>query len=183
MNKTLLALLIASTAILTAADKIHTPWIGQYLYGRAYTTKEERAAYRAEMRTKKTYEEQLAFWREHIAMMKQRAWDRGLVLEEPPAVTAPGAQVEFLPPIFAMDLMESTEIEQYRADEREISSKEEWDRFVMEHREKMIQRAFERGLTVERTPEQQEADKEALRFEQEQRRKLSADRRTRMPQE
>jgi len=58
----------------------------EQIYGSQLMTQQERAEYRAKMRTAKTAEEQEQMRKEHHERMKERAAERGVTLtEEPPA--------------------------------------------------------------------------------------------------
>jgi len=125
----------------------HRPWVGQFLYGLDLITDEERRAFWMEMKRRRTYEEQLAHWRAHVARMQDRARERGLAIVEPPEVMAPGERERLRRPVPAREMMTTEEVEAYRA--REVSlTPEEQEAFRREHFERMKRRADERGLVL-----------------------------------
>jgi predicted Holliday junction resolvase-like endonuclease len=95
MNQRILVLFILviflslSTGSALAADKERVQERIQkqeQIYGSQLMTQQERAEYRAKMRTAKTAEEQEQIRKEHHERMKERAAERGVTLtEEPPA--------------------------------------------------------------------------------------------------
>jgi len=60
------------------------------VYGSQLMTQQERAEYRAKMRTAKTSEEQEQFRKEHHEQMKERAQVRGVILPDEPPVRGGG---------------------------------------------------------------------------------------------
>jgi hypothetical protein len=86
---TLVIFLSLSTGSALAADQERAQERIQkqeQIYGSQLMTQQERAEYRAKMRTAKTAEEQEQIRKEHHERMKERAAERGVTLtEEPPA--------------------------------------------------------------------------------------------------
>ena len=125
----------------------HRPWVGQFLYGLDLTTDAERREFWRKMRQLRTYDEQLAHWRAHVARMRDRARERGLAIDEPPEVMAPGERERLRRPVMGRELMTTEEIEAYRALEVTLTP-EEQESFRLEHLERMRRRADERGLVL-----------------------------------
>lgn len=141
-------LAVASLLVIGASG--NRPWMGQHIYGFDILTADERREFRAKLNALETYDEKLALWRQHVVNMKQRAWDRGLVLQEPPEVMPREEMVRLRRPIHAMSLMTTEEVEAYRAEERaliEAGDAAAVEAFMKEHDERMKRRAEERGLT------------------------------------
>jgi hypothetical protein len=78
-----------SAAYVVAADQPQggqQEQVQQQVYGSQLMTPQERAEYRAKMRSLKTPEEREAFRQEHHRLMQERAGERGLTLPDiPPA--------------------------------------------------------------------------------------------------
>jgi hypothetical protein len=151
VNRTIVMVLVA-VALLSVAASGSSPWRHQRVYGWDIMTKQERAEFRVELRSFATYDRQLVFWRQHIERMKERAWNRGLLIDEPPEVIPPSAARGYRQAIFAHYLMSGEEIEAYRAKERSLTSKEEYDAFRREHEIAMKAKAWESGLPIGPTP-------------------------------
>jgi hypothetical protein len=159
VNRTIVVVL-AAVALLSVAVSGSAPWRNQRVYGWDIMTKQERAVFRAELRSLVTYEDQLALWRRHIKRMKERAWNRGLLIDEPPEIIPASAAKSYRQAIFAHYLMSGEEIEAYRAKERSLGSKEEHEAFRREHEIAMKARAWERGLPIGPTPAGRMLEKE-----------------------
>ncbi len=159
MNRTILAVLTAAAMLSLAASGGGAPW----RYGRVYAweimTKQERLAFREEMRTYAAYDDQLAFWRRHIVRMKERAWNSGVFLDEPPEIM-PAGQKGYRQLIFADHLMTGEEIEAYRAKERSLRTEEEHEAFRREHEIAMKAKAWAKGLPIEPTPAERKRERE-----------------------
>jgi hypothetical protein len=138
---------VASESSAQVEEEPHRPWEGQFLYGKDLLTDAERKAFWRKMRALEKYEDQLALWRVPSAEVQQRAWDRGLTLEEPPEIMAPGERARLRRPIYGIELMTNSEIEAYRAKEARLSWKEQ-ELMRREHAEMMRKRARERGLWI-----------------------------------
>lgn len=67
-----------------AADEVQQSQVQQRIYGSQLMTREERAEYRAKMRSLKTREEREAFRREHHEQMQERAKAKGMQLPDMP---------------------------------------------------------------------------------------------------
>lgn len=158
VNRTMLAALTVVALLSLAAGEGSAPWRHTRVYGWEIMTKEERIEFRAEMRTYDTYDEQLAFWRRHVALMTERVWNRGLLLERPPEILSAEAKA-MRQVIFANYLMTGAEIEAYRAKERTIRSKEEYEAFLLEHEIAMKAMAREKGLPIGPTPAERKREK------------------------
>jgi len=174
VNRIMLAVLISAAVVSLAPGKGTAPWRSVRVYGWEIMSKEERREFRAEMHSYTEYEDQLAFWREHVARMKQRAWDRGLLLEEPPEIVPANAPPNRRP-IYAQYLMTGEEIEAYRAKEMTLRTQEEWEAFVREHEVAMKARALERGLPIGPTPEERKREKKAEEEAKKARQQAAAD--------
>ncbi len=160
VNRKMLAVLIGTAFLSMAAGEGTSPWRNHRVYGWEIMSKTERAMFRAEMNSYKEYDEQLAFWREHVALMKKRAWDKGLLLDEPPEIV-PASSPAYRRAIFAQYLMTGEEIEAYRAKERTLRNDEEREAFLREHEVAMKQKAWERGLPIGPTREERRRENEA----------------------
>jgi hypothetical protein len=125
----------------------HRPWVGQFLYGLDLLTDDERRSFWATMRRLRTYDEQLAHWRAHVTRMRDRARERGLTIDEPPEVMAPGERQRLRRPVIGREMMTIEEVEAYRAHEVSLTP-EEQESFRREHFERMQRRADERGLVL-----------------------------------
>jgi len=158
VNRTILVVL-AAVAMLSVAASGSAPWRFQRVYGWEIMSKQERAEFRAEMSTYAGYEEQLAFWRQHIERMRERAWIRGLLLHEPPEII-PIATARYRQVIFANYLMTAEEIEAYRARERALGSREEYEAFRREHEIAMKAKAWDKGLAIGPTPAERQLENE-----------------------
>ena len=152
VKRTLLAILIGAALLSLAASEGSAPWRHVRVYGWEIMTKEERAAFRDEMRTYRGYKDQLAFWRRHVVKIQKRAWDKGLFLDEPPEIMSAKSRQGYRRVIFASYLMTGAEIEAYRAKERKISSEEEREVFVREHEIAIKAKARAKGLPIDLTP-------------------------------
>lgn len=149
-----------AAALLSVAAAGSAPWRHQRVYGWEIMTKQERAVFRAEMATHAVYDDQLAFWRRHVTRMKERAWNRGLFLDEPPEIIPASSSKRYRQVIFAHYLMTGEEIEAYRAKERALGSKEEYEAFRGEHEITMKAKAREKGLPIGPTPAERKLERE-----------------------
>jgi hypothetical protein len=159
VNRTILAVLIVS-ALLSVAAGGSAPWRSQRVYGWEIMSKEERLEFRAEMRSYEDYEDQLAFWRLHVTRMKERVWNGGLLLEEPPEIMPADRAKGYRQAIFASYLMTGEEVEAYRAKERTLRNKKEFEAFRRDHEIAMKAKAWEKGLPIGPTPAERKAKKE-----------------------
>lgn len=168
-----LALLVATALLSTGADKPDDeaklgpgsrPWEGRYIYGRELTSRPERRAFWAEMGRLTDYADQLALWRRHTAKMRQRAKDRGLILEEPPEVMPPVEVKRLRRPIYGLFLMTTEEVERYRAKERDLTP-EQREVFLAQHARWMKRRAWLRGIPLKPTKAETDAMEKAEKGE------------------
>lgn len=126
-----------------ARDQVHSPLRDQDIYGHELMSAEERERYRQEIRNAETAEERERLRSEHQAEIRSRAEARGV----DPAPASEG-------PIYGGALMTAEERNAYREELRRLGD----DRrsFMAEHREKMQQRAKERGIELEEETEDAE---------------------------
>lgn len=87
---TAVVLLVPAVSIAAEGEQSQKPARKQAqerVYGSQLMTRQERAEYRAKMRSLKTREEREAFRMEHHKKMQERAKEKGLTLpDEPPAM-------------------------------------------------------------------------------------------------
>lgn len=130
-----------------ARDQIHVPGSAPLsdrdIYGHELMTAEERERYREEIRNAETAEEREQLRLKHQAEIRARAEARGV----DPAPASEG-------PIYGGALMTAEERNAYREELRRLG--DERRSFMAEHREKMQQRAKERGIELEEETEDAE---------------------------
>lgn len=117
------------------------------LFGPELMTEEERAAYRAKIRSAKTKEAFEQIVTERNVENEARARDGGIALTDA-QTTRTGSNGSILGAFFGPQLMSEEEQVAYRARLRGAKSQEERDRIRAEHQRQLQTRAREKGIVL-----------------------------------
>lgn len=113
-------------------DRIHTP---EDMHGHQLLTAEERARFRSQLRAADTLQERRLIVNRHRDMVLERAEARGTDVDGGP--------------LFGRTLMTAEERRRMREEMMDATSDAERERIREEHRQKMLERARERGIDID----------------------------------
>lgn len=117
------------------------------IFGPQLMTEEERAAYRAKIRSAKTNEAFERIRTEHHEELDARAKEKGIIPPETQAVMT-GGNGGLMGAIFGPQLMTEEEQVAYRARLRGAKTQEEREKVREEHRRQLQSRAKEKGVAL-----------------------------------